>query len=76
MDLDALDNGIIRLLREDGRRSIREMAKKLNVAAPTVQRRIKALEKNGIFKVSGLIDPSKHREMITALVARSIQSHG
>src|SRR5210317_128661 len=55
---------------------IGEMAKKLNVTSPTIRNRIKDLEKSGIFKVSGLIDPSKHREMITALVAMSIQSYG
>ena len=75
-NLDALDNEIIRLLTEDGRMSIGEMAKQLNVTAPTVRKRIKLLEKNGIFKVSGLVDPSRHREMITALVAMSVQSAG
>ena len=76
INLDTLDNEIIRLLTENGRMPIGEMAKKLNVTSPTIRNRIKDLEKNGIFKVSGLIDPSKHREMITALVAMSIQSHG
>ena len=75
-NLDALDNEIIRLLAEDGRMSIGEMAKKLDVTAPTIRKRIKLLEKNGMFKVSGLIDPSRHREMITALVAMSVQSEG
>lgn len=74
--LDALDNGIIRLLTEDGRIPIGEMAKKLGVTAPTIRKRIKALEENGIFKVSGLIDPSRHAEMVTAIVAMSIQSEG
>jgi Lrp/AsnC family transcriptional regulator for asnA, asnC and gidA len=75
-NLDTLDNEIIHLLTENGRMSIGEMAKKLNVTSPTIRNRIKDLEKNGIFKVSGLIDPSKHQEMITALVAMSVQSHG
>ena len=74
--LDTLDNEIVRLLTADGRMAIGEMAKKLNVTAPTIRNRIKALEKNGIFKVSGLIDPSRHKEMIIALVAMSIQSGG
>jgi Lrp/AsnC family transcriptional regulator for asnA, asnC and gidA len=74
--LDALDNEIIRLLTEDGRMSIGEMAKKLDVTAPTVRKRIKLLEKKGLFNVSGLIDPSCHREMITAVVAMSIRSDG
>jgi Lrp/AsnC family transcriptional regulator for asnA, asnC and gidA len=75
-NLDRLDNEIIRLLTDNGRMPIGEMAKKLNVTSPTIRNRIKDLEKNGIFKVSGLIDPNKHREMISALVAMSIRSHG
>jgi Lrp/AsnC family transcriptional regulator for asnA, asnC and gidA len=75
-NLDTLDNEIIRLLTENGRMPIGEMAKKLKVTSPTIRNRIKDLEKTGIFKVSGLIDPNKHSEMITALVAMSIQSKG
>jgi len=75
-DLDALDNEIIRLLTENGRMPTGELAKKLNITAPTVRYRIKDLEENGIFKVSGLINPGKHREMITAMVAMSVQSGG
>jgi DNA-binding Lrp family transcriptional regulator len=36
-NLDALDNEIVRLLAEDGRMPIGEMAKKLKVTAPTVR---------------------------------------
>ena len=54
--LDALDNEIIRLLTEDGRMSIGELAKKLNITTPTIRSRIKILEEKGLFKVSGLID--------------------
>ena len=75
-DLDTLDNEIIHLLTKNGRMPIGEMAKRLNVTAPTIRKRIKVLEKNGIFKISGLIDPDKHPQMITALVAMSIQSGG
>ena len=75
-NFDTLDNRIIRLLTEDGRMPIGEMSKRLNVTAPTIRNRIKDLEKSGVFKVSGLIDPNKHQEMITALVAMSIKSDG
>ena len=74
--LDALDNEIIRLLTKDGRMSIGELAKKLNVTAPTVRSRIKILEEKGLFKVSGLVDPSRHKNMMTAIVAMSIMSKG
>jgi DNA-binding Lrp family transcriptional regulator len=76
INLDTLDNEIIRLLTEHGRMPIGEMAKKLNVTSPTIRNRIKDLEKSGVFKVSGIIDPNKHQEMITALVAMSIKSDG
>ena len=74
--LDAVDNEIIRLLTEDGRMPMGEMAKKLKVTAPTIRSRIKILEEKGLFKVSGFVDPSRHQDMITALVAMSIQSKG
>ena len=74
--LDTLDNKIIRLLTENGRMPIGEMAKSLKVTAPTIRSRIKDLEKKGFLKISGLIDPNKHQKMITALVAMSVQSHG
>ena len=74
--LDALDNRIIHLLVEDGRMPIGEMAKCLSVTAPTIRSRIKNLEKKGLLKVSGIIDPNQHQEMTTAVVAMSIQSHG
>ena len=74
--LDTLDNEIIRLLTENGRMPSGEMSKRLNVTTPTIRKRIKDLEKSGIFKVSGLIDPNQHGEMITALVAMSVRSNG
>jgi len=74
--LEALDYEIIHLLTEDGRMSIGEMAKKLDVTAPTIRSRIKLLEEKGLFKVSGLVDPSQNHDMITALVAMNIQSNG
>lgn len=74
--LDTLDYEIIHLLTEDGRMSIGEMAKKLDITAPTIRSRIKILEEKGLFKVSGLVDPSQNHDMITALVAMNIQSNG
>jgi len=72
--LDTLDNEIVCLLTENGRMSIGEMTKKLKVTAPTIRSRVKNLEKIGLFKISGLIDPDQHHEMITALVAISVRA--
>jgi DNA-binding Lrp family transcriptional regulator len=48
---------------------IGEMSKRLGVTAPTIRSRIKNLEKKGLLKVSGIIDPNQHPQMTTALVA-------
>lgn len=74
--LDSLDYDIIRLLTEDGRMPIGEIAKKLNVTAPTIRSRIKNLEEKGLFKISGLVDPSRHQNLITGMVGMSVQSNG
>lgn len=74
--LDDLDNEIVRLLTKDGRMPIGEMANQLKVTAPTIRSRIKTLEEKGFFKVFGLVDPSQHKGMITAIVAMSIHSNG
>lgn len=74
--LDALDYEIIHLLTKDGRMTVGEMAKKLDVTAPTIRSRIKILEENGFLKVAGLVDPNQQQDMITALVAMNIQSQG
>lgn len=74
--LDALDNKIIRLLAEDGRMPVGEMASRLRVTAPTVRSRIKTLEEAGKLKISGLIDPYENQEITTALIGLNIQSHG
>ncbi len=75
-NLDTLDNEIIRLLTGNGRMPIGDMAKRLNITAPTIRKRIKDLEENGVFKVSGLLDPNQYQGMTTALVAMSVQSDG
>ena len=74
--IDSLDNEIIRLLTEDGRMPIGDMAERLNVTAPTVRSRIKNLDESGMLKVSGLIDTYQHQEIITAIVGLDIRSHG
>lgn len=74
--LDSLDNKIIRLLNEDGRMPVGDLAARLNVTAPTVRSRIKSLEDAAKLKVSGLIDPYQHPELTIALIGLNIQSHG
>jgi Lrp/AsnC family transcriptional regulator for asnA, asnC and gidA len=74
--LDSLDKKIIRLLTEDGRIPVGDMAARLGVTAPTVRSRVKNLEKAGKLKIAGLIDSFQHQELITALIGMNIISYG
>jgi Lrp/AsnC family leucine-responsive transcriptional regulator len=49
MDLDALDRGILDLLRRDARQSMRALARQLKTTTPTVSARIKNLEASGFL---------------------------
>ena len=73
---DALDRKIIRLLTEDGRMPVGEIARRSGITAPTVRGRIKCLEESGLLKVSGLIDPCRHQQLTTAIIGLNVESHG
>jgi Lrp/AsnC family transcriptional regulator for asnA, asnC and gidA len=73
---DSLDHKIIRLLVENGRMPVGEIAERLNVTAPTVRGRIRSLEEAGLLKISGLIDPFQQSQLTTAIIGLSVQSHG
>ncbi len=47
---DKVDKQILRILKLDGRASIREIARQLGVSPATVSRKIKKLEENNIIK--------------------------
>ncbi len=74
--IDSLDAKLIRLLGEDGRSSVGDLAAELDVSAPTVRSRMKALEASGMLKVGGQIDGSRYPELIVALVGLNVQSGG
>jgi Lrp/AsnC family transcriptional regulator for asnA, asnC and gidA len=73
---DSLDHRIIRLLAEKGSSSAGEIAARLGVTAPTVRARIKNLEKAGLLKVAGLIDPYQYQDLTAALIGLNIRSYG
>ncbi len=47
---DDMDKHILRILKMDGRASIRNIAKRLEISPATVSRKIKKLEENNIIK--------------------------
>ena len=55
--LDDLDNSIIQLLQEDGRRSNREVARLIGVAEGTIRLRLKKLKELHRFEILTLKNP-------------------
>lgn len=73
--LDDVDISILRALQENGRRSYRELAKRLGVSIGTVHSRVRSLIEKGVIKgFSAVIDPSKVGYDLTALIL--IQADG
>lgn len=58
--LDAIDEGIIEMLRRNGRATNQEIAERLSVTAATVSTRLKRLEEAGVSRVVAVTDFSAH----------------
>ena len=67
--LDDTDLQILRILQEDGRISNAELAQRVQLAPPTVLRRVKLLEERGYIKgYVALVDPLKLDLTVTAFI--------
>jgi len=70
--LDEKDMEILRLLQQDGRRSVREISRKLACPATTVYARINRLEKEGFIEsYKAVLDPRRLNRSVTAFVLAS-----
>ena len=76
MSLDALDEKIINVLRENARLSSEKLAKKLNVSPTTVRRRLKKLTRTGTVRMVPLVDPAKAGLSILTIIAFDIAPDG
>ena len=70
---DELDRQIIRLLRADGRRSNREIARRLNVPEATVRYRVRRLIESGILKITASVDPEHLGYALTAIISVQVE---
>ncbi len=72
MELDATDTAILRVLQEDGRASLRTIAKRVGVSVPTVSARLRNLEQLGIVRgYRAVLDPASLNEIELALVVEA-----
>jgi len=73
MELDDLDEKIIRILNGNGRKSYRDIAKELDLSLTTVSKRIKRLEEEKvIIGYAPILDPEKLGFDITAIIGIKI----
>ncbi|MEW6375825.1 MAG: Lrp/AsnC family transcriptional regulator [Thermodesulfobacteriota bacterium] len=74
--LDELDRKIVIELQENGRRSYKEIAKKLKVSNGTVRLRTEKMIEKGLVKIKALTNPFKFEHRICALVGINLERRG
>ena len=73
-EMDEIDQRILAELMKDARKSIREIAKSVNISPATVHSRLKKLIRNGIIKgFVPVVDSSKVGFPITAIIMLSVE---
>jgi Lrp/AsnC family transcriptional regulator, regulator for asnA, asnC and gidA len=72
---DDLDRQIIRLLRADGRRSNREIARTLEVPEATVRYRVRRLIESNILRITASVDPEHLGYGLTAVISVQVEPH-
>ncbi len=74
--IDAIDRRIIKLLQEDGKMKIKEIAHELKMTNTPIFERIKRLEKEGFIKgYSTIVDKEKLGFKLVAFCSVTLESH-
>jgi DNA-binding Lrp family transcriptional regulator len=72
--MDAIDRQILRLLQDDCRSTVLEIAKRVNLSSPSVCERLKKLNNRGFIKrYAAILDEKKLGKLTTAFIHVSIQ---
>jgi DNA-binding Lrp family transcriptional regulator len=75
MKLDNIDIAIINSLMQDGRKSFRQIAKKIKVSTPTVESHFHRMKDIGLIKnIEPILDVSKIESQVHALVYLKVDS--
>jgi DNA-binding Lrp family transcriptional regulator len=74
--LDEKDYEILRLLQDDAKLTVREVAERIHLSATPTHDRIKRLEKSGVIrKYAALLDNRKLSRPLTVLCQVSLKDH-
>jgi DNA-binding Lrp family transcriptional regulator len=74
--MDDLDHKIMRELQEDGRRSYKEIARRLKVSDGTVRLRTEKMIRERLIRIKALIDPFRFENQIYAVIGVNIEKSG
>ena len=74
-DVDPLDKGLITQLIADGRLSLSELAQRAGVSRPTAASRLRALTRDGVLRVAGVVDTFRVPSLTVALVGLTVDKH-
>lgn len=68
-NLDEIDFQILKILQEEGRKPVAEIARQVKLASPSVHERISKLEQEGIIKgYTAILDNKKLGKDVTAFI--------
>ncbi len=74
--VDAVDRRLLDLLREDGRRSVSELAALVDVSRANAYQRVARLRESGVLRRFTIeVDPKRLGESIAAVVLIDIEQH-
>jgi DNA-binding Lrp family transcriptional regulator len=77
LNIDAIDQQLIRLLRKDGRMPVATLAKKIGVTRVTIQNRLNRLEKRRIITgYTALISSAADNQVATVRALTSLELDG
>ncbi len=66
---DATDERLVRLLGQDARQNSEKLAKKLNLSAATVRRRMRKLLRSGLLRIVGVVDAASFGFPLVAVIS-------
>lgn len=71
---DGLNQQIIRMLEEDGRRPFAEIAAALDVSEGTIRNRVNALRQAGRMRIVAIVDPAEAEYQTDAMLGLKVAS--
>ena len=73
IEIDKVDKAIMSQLQEDGRKSFTDVAAELGIAKNTVRNRVARLQKAGLLRIIGWVDPTAVGYTQPALIQIAIE---